>query len=52
MFELGRDGAVRELRRLVREGYLRMEGERRAARYLPGPTLSAEEQNEPGNGTP
>ena len=39
MFELGRDAAVRELRRLVLEGYLRMEGERRGAHYLPGPAL-------------
>lgn len=39
MFELTRDTATRELRRLVQEGYLRMEGERRGARYLPAPTL-------------
>ena len=39
LFDLGRDAAVRELRRLVQEGYLRMEGERRGARYLPGPAL-------------
>ncbi len=39
MFELTRYGAVRELRRLTEEGYLLMEGERRGARYLPGPAL-------------
>ncbi len=39
MFDLGRDTALRELRRLVQEGYLRMDGERRGARYLPGPGL-------------
>jgi len=39
MFDLGRDAAVREPRRLVQDGYLRMEGERRGSRYLPGLTL-------------
>jgi hypothetical protein len=39
LFDLGRDAAARELRRLVQEGYLRREGERRGARYLPGPAL-------------
>lgn len=39
LFSVTRDMATRELRRLVEEGYLRMEGERRGARYVPGPTL-------------
>lgn len=39
MFGLSRDGAFRELRRFARDGYLRMEGERRGARYLPGLAL-------------
>ena len=39
LFQVTRDAATRELRRLVQEGYLRMEGERRGARYLPGPAL-------------
>jgi hypothetical protein len=39
LFDLGRDAVTRELRRLVQEGFLRMEGERRGARYLPGPAL-------------
>ncbi len=39
MFDLGRDAALRELRLLVRKGYLRMQGERRGAHYLPGPAL-------------
>jgi hypothetical protein len=39
MFELSRYGALRELRRLTEEGYLVMEGERRGARYVPGPAL-------------
>ncbi|MBI1851230.1 MAG: putative DNA binding domain-containing protein [Planctomycetes bacterium] len=43
MFDLGRDAAVRELRRLVHEQYLRMEDERRGSRYLPGPALQKEE---------
>jgi Fic family protein len=34
-----RHAATRELKRLVQEGYLRMEGTRRGSRYLPGPTL-------------
>ena len=40
MFGLSRYAAVRELRRLVDEGILRIEGERRGARYLPGPALA------------
>ncbi|MBI5709553.1 MAG: putative DNA binding domain-containing protein [Candidatus Eisenbacteria bacterium] len=40
LFDLERDAALRELRRLVQEGYLHMEGERRAARYLPGPRIA------------
>lgn len=39
MFGLTRFAAVRELRRLVQDGYLRLEGERRGARYVPGPAL-------------
>ena len=39
LFDLERDAALRELRRLVQEGYLRAEGERRGARYLVGPGL-------------
>ncbi len=31
--------ALRELRQLVDEGYLVLEGERRGARYLAGPKL-------------
>jgi ATP-dependent DNA helicase RecG len=40
LFGITRQEAVRELRRLVQDGYLRMEGERRGARYLPGPGLA------------
>jgi len=36
LFGLTREAAKRELRRLVDEKFLRMEGERRGARYLPG----------------
>lgn len=39
MFNLSRYAAVRELRRLVDDGFLRIEGERRGARYLPQPAL-------------
>jgi len=42
LFRLSRDAATRELKRLTREGYLRMEGERRGARYLAGPRLRTE----------
>lgn len=41
LFDLTRDAAKRELRRLLEERYLRMEGERRGARYLPGTELPA-----------
>lgn len=44
MFAVTRDAAARELRRLAQEGYLRMEGERRGARYLPGPSLRRAEE--------
>jgi ATP-dependent DNA helicase RecG len=40
MFDLTRIAAGRELRRLVEEGYLRMEGERRGAHYLPTEALA------------
>jgi putative NADPH-quinone reductase len=43
LFDLTRDAAGRELRRLAQEGYLRMEGERRGAKYLPGPLLGGPE---------
>lgn len=36
--------AVRDLRRLVDEGFLRMEGERRGAYYVPRPSLLAAEK--------
>lgn len=39
MFGLGRYPAARELRRLVDEGFLRTEGERRGTRYLPHAAL-------------
>ncbi|MDP2627914.1 MAG: hypothetical protein Q8Q58_13565, partial [Candidatus Rokubacteria bacterium] len=44
MFAVTRDAATRELRRLAQEGYLRMEGERRGARYVPGPSLRGAEE--------
>jgi len=44
MFNLSRYAAVRELRRLVDDGFLRIEGERRGARYLPQPTLRQSEK--------
>jgi ATP-dependent DNA helicase RecG len=40
LFAVTRQEAVRELRQLVQDGYLRMEGERRGARYVPGPGLT------------
>jgi ATP-dependent DNA helicase RecG len=40
MFGVTRFAAARELRRLVQDGYLRLEGERRGARYVAGPALS------------
>ena len=39
LFDLTRFGALRELRRLVADGYLKAEGERRGARYVAGPAL-------------
>lgn len=42
LFELSRYASVRELRRLVEEGFLRMEGERRGAHYLPGDLMPGE----------
>ncbi|HVQ76901.1 MAG TPA: hypothetical protein VMT79_15360 [Candidatus Binatia bacterium] len=39
MFRLSRYAAVRELRRLADEGFLRIEGERRGTRYLPHAAL-------------
>ena len=44
MFAVTRDAATRELRRLAQEGYLRMEGERRGALYVPGPSLRGAEE--------
>lgn len=40
LFGVTRFAAVRELRRLVEQGYLHAEGERRGARYVPGPALA------------
>jgi len=42
LFAVTRAQAVRELRRLVELGYLRLEGVRRGARYLAGPVLGAD----------
>jgi DNA-binding GntR family transcriptional regulator len=39
MFGMGRGAARRDLRRLVEDDYLRVEGERRWVRYLPGSKL-------------
>jgi predicted HTH transcriptional regulator len=39
LFGVNRYAAIRELRRLVDEGRLQIVGERRGARYLPGPSL-------------
>ncbi len=39
LFDVPRYRAVVELRRLVEDGYLALEGERRGARYRPGPRL-------------
>ncbi|MFN0244260.1 MAG: ATP-binding protein [Planctomycetota bacterium] len=41
MFGLTRVAALRELTSLSEHGYLKREGERRGARYLPGPALRA-----------
>jgi len=43
MFSVTRSTAVKELRRLVESGFLVLEGERRGARYVPGPTLRLDE---------
>jgi len=40
LFQVSRYAAAKELRRLVDEGYLRLEGERRGAHYRPTPALS------------
>jgi ATP-dependent DNA helicase RecG len=42
LFELTRDASLRELRLLVGHGFLRMEGERKGAHYLPLPRLGGE----------
>jgi len=39
LFHLSRYAASRELKRLVEEGFLRLEGEKRGAHYLPQPSL-------------
>jgi hypothetical protein len=44
LFDLPRYRAVDELRRLTEDGYLILEGERRGARYRPGPRLGAGER--------
>ena len=44
LFELSRYSSVRELKQLVEEGFLRMEGERRGAHYLPLPPLREEQE--------
>lgn len=44
LFGLSRYGATRELRRLVGEGFLRIEGQRRGAYYLPLPALGVEDK--------
>jgi ATP-dependent DNA helicase RecG len=41
LFRVTRYVATRELRQLVQAGYLELVGERRGARYLPGPALKA-----------
>lgn len=41
LFEVSRSVALQELRRLVAAGFLVLEGERRGARYHPGPVLDA-----------
>jgi ATP-dependent DNA helicase RecG len=43
MFGSSRNQAWRELRKLVENGFLKIEGERRGARYLPGPELGQEQ---------
>ncbi len=41
LFDVTRFVAVRDLKKLVMHGYLKLEGVRRGARYLPGPALSS-----------
>ncbi|MBK9385765.1 MAG: putative DNA binding domain-containing protein [Planctomycetes bacterium] len=43
LFELTREASRRELRQLVDQGFLRMEGERKGAEYRPLPSLGAPE---------
>jgi len=43
LFNVTRFTAVKELRRLVEEGFLLLEGEKRGAHYVPGPKLTAED---------
>jgi hypothetical protein len=51
MFNATRAQAWRELSYMVKEGYLRREGERKATIYLPGPSLGAQavEHNDDGH---
>jgi hypothetical protein len=42
LFSLTRQASLRELRLLVEQGFLRMEGERRADHYVPLPPLGVE----------
>jgi predicted HTH transcriptional regulator len=44
LFGVTRYTAVRELRALVDDGFLRIEGERRGAHYLPLPALGLAEK--------
>jgi len=44
LFGLSRYTAARELRRLVEEGFLRIEGQGRGAHYLPQPALGVEKE--------
>jgi ATP-dependent DNA helicase RecG len=44
LFSMTRHGARRELKRLVDEGFLRLEGERRGAHYVPEPALGLREK--------
>ena len=46
MFQVPRVRAVRELNRLVREGYLKLQGKGRGARYVPGPGLETSARGE------
>ena len=42
LFSVTRRAATQELRRLVAEGFLVLEGERRGAQYRPGPAIERE----------